>query len=201
MRIIGGEWRRRLLSFPDLPGLRPTRQRARNRVQLAGPDAGWSGRAGRLCRQRRHEPGGRFARRPANWCWWKNRSSRPIARRVSWACRAGGSHLRDALAWLMHCRDSFDVIFWIRRFASELLARICRWRPSGARRWLHLYRVRSGGRPSRMAGSWCAADRPGRCIYGLLRRVTDEPEPFLCECEEGSATIQTVNNFEANTMF
>ena len=29
MRIIGGEWRRRVLRFPDLPGLRPTPDRVR----------------------------------------------------------------------------------------------------------------------------------------------------------------------------
>ncbi|MFZ5531410.1 MAG: 16S rRNA (guanine(966)-N(2))-methyltransferase RsmD [Pseudomonadota bacterium] len=29
MRIIGGEWRRRLLKFPDAPGLRPTPDRVR----------------------------------------------------------------------------------------------------------------------------------------------------------------------------
>ena len=29
---LGGEWRRRLLSFPDLPGLRPTPDRVRETV-------------------------------------------------------------------------------------------------------------------------------------------------------------------------
>ena len=43
VRIIGGEWRRRLLSFPDLPGLRPTPDRVRETLfNWLGQDVtGW----------------------------------------------------------------------------------------------------------------------------------------------------------------
>lgn len=90
VRIIGGEWRRRLLSFPDLPGLRPTPDRVRETVfnwlgqTLDGLDVldafAGSGAMGLEAASR----GARRVmlvekpRRPPNRC---------AIRRVSWACR------------------------------------------------------------------------------------------------------------------
>lgn len=141
VRIIGGEWRRRLLSFPDLPGLRPTPDRVRETVfnwlgqTLDGLDVldafAGSGAMGL-------EAASRGARRvmlvekaaPAAQSL-RNQARELGMSRVEVTCA-------DALAWLMHCRDSFDVIFLDPPFASELLARIL---PLAAER------VRAGMRP------------------------------------------------------
>ncbi|HNX71765.1 16S rRNA (guanine(966)-N(2))-methyltransferase RsmD [Rivihabitans pingtungensis] len=177
VRIIGGEWRRRLLSFPDLPGLRPTPDRVRETVfnwlgqTLDGLDVldafAGSGAMGL-------EAASRGARRvmlvekaaPAAQSL-RNQARELGMSRVEVTCA-------DALAWLMHCRDSFDVIFLDPPFASELLARIL---PLAAER------VRADGCIYIECGQWptipdgwqlVRSGQAGAVHYGLLRRVTDE---------------------------
>jgi 16S rRNA (guanine966-N2)-methyltransferase len=173
VRIIGGEWRRRLLSFPDLPGLRPTPDRVRETVfnwlgqTLDGLDVldafAGSGAMGL-------EAASRGARRvmlvekaaPAAQSL-RNQARELGMSRVEVTCA-------DALAWLMHCRDSFDVIFLDPPFASDLLLRVL---PLAAAR------VRDGGYLYIECAQWpelpgwdvVRSGRAGVVHYGLLQRA------------------------------
>lgn len=174
VRIIGGEWRRRLLSFPDLPGLRPTPDRVRETVfnwlgqALDGLDVldafAGSGAMGL-------EAASRGARRvvllekaaPAA------QSLKTQARELGMACAE--VLCTDALAWLSHSRDSFDVIFLDPPFASDLLARIlplaaAHMRPEGC-----IY-IECGQWPALPEGWQLArSGQAGAVQYGLLRQV------------------------------
>ncbi len=123
VRIIGGQYRRRLLDFPDADGLRPTPDRVRETLfNWLGQDLpGWtcldlfagSGALG-------FEAASRGAARVV------------MIERDAKACRAletnramlGASQLDilrvDALAWLANNRETFDLIFVDPPFDSGL---------------------------------------------------------------------------------
>jgi len=177
VRIIGGTWRRRVLSFPDQPGLRPTPDRVRETVfnwlgqTLDGLSVldlfAGSGAMG-------FEAASRGARRAL------------LVEKASKVAASLNQHRQtlqmsqvevvcaDALAWLAHGQESFDVIFLDPPFASELLARIL---PLAAER------VRADGCIYIECGQWptipdgwqlVRSGQAGAVHYGLLRRVTDE---------------------------
>ena len=177
VRIIGGQWKRSVLPVLQALGLRPTPDRVRETVfnwlgqTLDGLDVldafAGSGAMGL-------EAASRGARRvmlvekaaPAAQSL-RNQARELGMSRVEVTCA-------DALAWLMHCRDSFDVIFLDPPFASELLARIS---PLAAER------VRADGCIYIECGQWptipdgwqlVRSGQAGAVHYGLLRRVTDE---------------------------
>jgi 23S rRNA (cytosine1962-C5)-methyltransferase len=113
VRIIGGEYRRRVLEFPDQPGLRPTPDRVRETVfnwlgqDLTGQSVldlfAGSGAMG-------FEAASRHAARVV-----MIEKARPVARQLQANARllgCGRIHVveADALHWLAQVRESFDVI-------------------------------------------------------------------------------------------
>jgi 16S rRNA (guanine966-N2)-methyltransferase len=128
VRIIGGEWKRRLLTFPDHQGLRPTADRVRETLfNWLGQDltglscldlfAG-SGALG-------FEAASRHARqvvmvdlaRPVIAALRKNADSLGAGSRVEVVAAS-------ALAYLQSTSRRFDVIFVDPPFASDLLAQV-----------------------------------------------------------------------------
>ncbi|MBP8814059.1 MAG: 16S rRNA (guanine(966)-N(2))-methyltransferase RsmD [Laribacter sp.] len=125
VRIIGGEYRRRVLEFPDQPGLRPTPDRVRETVfNWLGQDltglsvldlfAG-SGAMG-------FEAASRHAAHVV-----MIEKARPVARQLQANARLlGCERIRvveaDALHWLAQVRESFDVVVMDPPFATDLLA-------------------------------------------------------------------------------
>lgn len=124
VRIIGGQYRRRLLDFHDSTGLRPTPDRVRETVfNWLGQDLpGWScldlfAGSGALGFEAASRGAGRVVlieRDP--------RASAALERNRT----VLGAHqieiLRaDALAWLASSRETFDLIFVDPPFGSELL--------------------------------------------------------------------------------
>ena len=125
VRIIGGEYRRRVLEFPDQPGLRPTPDRVRETVfnwlgqDLTGQSVldlfAGSGAMG-------FEAASRHAARVV-----MIEKARPVARQLQANARllgCGRIHVveADALHWLAQVRESFDVIVMDPPFATDLLA-------------------------------------------------------------------------------
>lgn len=128
VRIIGGEWKRRLLTFPDQQGLRPTADRVRETVfNWLGQDltglscldlfAG-SGALG-------FEAASRHARqvvmvdlaRPVIAALRKNAETLGAGGRVEIVATS-------AVAYLQSASQRFDVIFVDPPFASDLLAQV-----------------------------------------------------------------------------
>lgn len=126
VRIIGGEWKRRLLTFPDQQGLRPTADRVRETL------FNWLGQdlAGLSCLDL-------FAGSGALGFEAASRHARQVvmvdlARPVIAALRnnaemlGAGSKVEivaaSALAYLQSTSQRFDVIFVDPPFASDLLA-------------------------------------------------------------------------------
>ncbi len=173
VRIIGGVWRRRVLSFPDQPGLRPTPDRVRETVfnwlgqTLDGLSVldlfAGSGAMG-------FEAASRGARRVT------------LVEKASKVAASLNQHRQalqmnqvevvcaDALAWLAHGQERFDVIFLDPPFASDLLSRVLS---------LAAGRVGDGGYLYIECAQWPELDgwevvrsgRAGVVRYGLLQRA------------------------------
>lgn len=127
VRIIGGQWRRRVLHFPDLPGLRPTPDRVRETL------FNWLGQ--RLAGQRCLDL---FAGSGALGFEAASRGARSVTLverdRQAWAGLRATRELlaadqvelvlADGTAWLASCRDTFDLIFLDPPFQSGVLERV-----------------------------------------------------------------------------
>jgi 16S rRNA (guanine966-N2)-methyltransferase len=129
LRIIGGEWRSRLLPVVDQPGLRPTPDRVRetlfNWLQMELPGArcldlfAGSGALG-------FEAASRGA------------AEVTLVEKQADACRVLADNIKilktgrirlvqqDALDWLQHCPQAYDVVFVDPPYASGLLGDVCR---------------------------------------------------------------------------
>jgi 16S rRNA (guanine966-N2)-methyltransferase len=127
VRIIGGQYRRRLLDFPDSAGLRPTPDRVRETLfNWLGQDLpGWScldlfAGSGALGFEAASRGAGRVImierERAALEALEKNRTVLG-ARQVD-ILRA------DALAWLASNRETFDLVFVDPPFDSDLAATV-----------------------------------------------------------------------------
>jgi 16S rRNA (guanine966-N2)-methyltransferase len=125
VRIIGGEFRSRLLHFPALPGLRPTPDRVRETLfnWLGQRLDGWScldafAGSGAL--------GFEAASRGAGRVLMLERDSRAVAglRAEALALPAPQVEIRqeDALAYLSGAGESFDLIFLDPPFGGALMA-------------------------------------------------------------------------------
>jgi 16S rRNA (guanine966-N2)-methyltransferase len=127
VRIIGGEFRRRMLPFPDAAGLRPTPDRVRETL------FNWLGQDlyGKNCLDL-------FAGSGALGFEAASRSARRVvmvekSRQVCESLQAN-RHLRqagalevmsgDALLYLKNCRERFDVIFVDPPYDSDLLQQV-----------------------------------------------------------------------------
>ncbi|MGA9164674.1 MAG: 16S rRNA (guanine(966)-N(2))-methyltransferase RsmD [Thiobacillus sp.] len=125
VRIIGGQYRRRLLDFPDADGLRPTPDRVRETLfNWLGQDLpGWTcldlfAGSGAL--------GFEAASRGAARVIMIERDARAIRALEHNRVTLGASQLDilrvDALAWLANNRETFDLIFIDPPFDSGLAA-------------------------------------------------------------------------------
>jgi 16S rRNA (guanine966-N2)-methyltransferase len=125
VRIIGGQYRRRLLDFPDADGLRPTPDRVRETLfNWLGQDLpGWAcldlfAGSGAL--------GFEAASRGAARVVLIEREAKAVRALEANRTTLGASQLEivraDALAWLAHNHVAFDLIFVDPPFDSGLAA-------------------------------------------------------------------------------
>lgn len=127
VRIIGGQWRRRILSFPDLPGLRPTPDRVRETL------FNWLGQRlhGLRCLDLFAGSGAlgfEAASRGAASVVMVERDRKALAHlraaRESLAAAQVELVQADAESWLAGSQAPFDVIFLDPPFQSGLLERV-----------------------------------------------------------------------------
>ncbi|HEX7971718.1 MAG TPA: 16S rRNA (guanine(966)-N(2))-methyltransferase RsmD [Thiobacillus sp.] len=127
VRIIGGHYRRRLLDFPDSAGLRPTPDRVRETLfNWLGQDLpDWTcldlfAGSGAL--------GFEAASRGAARVVMLERDPRAIGALEKNRAALGASQVdvlrADALAWLAHNRETFDLIFVDPPFDSGLAGQV-----------------------------------------------------------------------------
>jgi 16S rRNA (guanine966-N2)-methyltransferase len=127
VRIIGGQYRRRLLDFPNADGLRPTPDRVRETLfNWLGQDLpGWTcldlfAGSGAL--------GFEAASRGAARVIMIERDAKAIRALENNRATLGASQLdilrADALAWLANNRETFDLIFIDPPFDSGLAAKV-----------------------------------------------------------------------------
>ncbi len=127
VRIIGGQYRRRLLDFPDADGLRPTPDRVRETLfNWLGQDLpGWTcldlfAGSGAL--------GFEAASRGAARVVMIERDAKAIRALEHNRATLAASQLDilrvDALAWLANNREVFDLVFVDPPFDSGLAARV-----------------------------------------------------------------------------
>ena len=124
VRIIGGEWRSRLITFPDEHGLRPTTDRVRETL------FNWLGQnlEGKTCLDLFAGSGAlgfEAHSRGARWVTMIERQPKVFAALGKNAAKLQATRLTlvqdDALAWLGQARDVYDVIFLDPPFQSDLL--------------------------------------------------------------------------------
>ncbi|WP_445989930.1 16S rRNA (guanine(966)-N(2))-methyltransferase RsmD [Chromobacterium haemolyticum] len=176
VRIIGGEYRRRLLPFPDAQGLRPTPDRVRETL------FNWLGQQlyGKSCLDL-------FAGSGALGFEAASREARRVvmvekSRTVAESLKANRQLLSaasidvaqfDALAYLKACRERFDVVFVDPPFDSDLLAQVL---PMLAQVMSEdgLAYIESRRWPEELPG-WGVLKRAkaGQVHYGLLRRAAE----------------------------
>ncbi|MBU2640194.1 MAG: 16S rRNA (guanine(966)-N(2))-methyltransferase RsmD [Thiobacillus sp.] len=127
VRIIGGQYRRRLLDFPDADGLRPTPDRVRETLfNWLGQDLpGW------ICLDLFAGSGAlgfEAASRGAARVVMIERDAKAIRALEANRAMLGANQLDilrvDALAWLANSRESFDLIFVDPPFDSGLAATV-----------------------------------------------------------------------------
>ncbi|MDO9221337.1 MAG: 16S rRNA (guanine(966)-N(2))-methyltransferase RsmD [Thiobacillus sp.] len=127
VRIIGGQYRRRLLDFPDADGLRPTPDRVRETLfNWLGQDLpGW------ICLDLFAGSGAlgfEAASRGAARVVMIERDAKAIRALEANRAMLGANQLDilrvDALAWLANSRESFDLIFVDPPFDSGLAASV-----------------------------------------------------------------------------
>ena len=123
IRIIGGQWRRRLLPVPDLPGLRPTPDRVRETLfNWLGQDlAGWSvldafAGTGAL--------GFEAASRGASTVQMLERETRLVAGLAASKTKLEAAAVTvtqaDALAWMKRAPAQFDLVLLDPPFDANL---------------------------------------------------------------------------------
>ncbi|WP_249605094.1 16S rRNA (guanine(966)-N(2))-methyltransferase RsmD [Chromobacterium sp. IRSSSOUMB001] len=176
VRIIGGEYRRRLLPFPDAQGLRPTPDRVRETLfnwlgqQLYGKSCldlfAGSGALG-------FEAASREARRVVMVEKSRTVAESLKANRLLLSAASIDVAQFDALAYLKVCRERFDVVFVDPPFDSDLLAQVL---PMLAQVMSEdgLAYIESRRWPEELPG-WEVLKRAkaGQVHYGLLRRVAE----------------------------
>ena len=127
LRIIGGEWRSRIITFPDEQGLRPTTDRVRETLfnwlgqTLEGKTCldlfGGSGALGFEAHSRGARGVTMIERHPKIFTALRENAAKLQATRMTLV-------QDDALAWLGRTRDVYDVIFLDPPFQSGLLEKL-----------------------------------------------------------------------------
>lgn len=158
VRIIGGEWRSRLVSFPDAQGLRPTPDRVRETLfnwlgqRLTGLAVldlfAGSGVLG-------FEALSRGAARVV--MVEHDRAACEQLRETARTLAAEGAEIvpGEAIAWLASTRETFDVVFIDPPYASELAAAALEKLPARLNAGARVY-VESASRPVAQGGRWKA---------------------------------------------
>lgn len=173
VRIIGGEWRSRVLSFPDADGLRPTADRVRETV------FNWLGQTleGKTCLDLFAGSGAlgfEALSRHARHVTLVEKNSRVHAALKENAAKLGAENFAlvsaDGLPWLKQDDGVYDVIFLDPPFAAELLPKLWpllaeRLAPGGA---VYL----ESGVPLTVPEGWALwrNGRAGAVYYGLAKK-------------------------------
>jgi 16S rRNA (guanine966-N2)-methyltransferase len=156
VRIIGGEWRSRLVSFPDAQGLRPTPDRVRETLfnwlgqQLTGLAVldlfAGSGVLG-------FEALSRGAARVV--MVERERTACEQLRETARVLAAEGVEIvpGEAIAWLANARETFDVVFIDPPYASGLAAAALEKLPARLNAGARVY-VESASRPEAHGDRW-----------------------------------------------
>jgi 16S rRNA (guanine966-N2)-methyltransferase len=174
VRIIGGQWRSRLVQFPDTPGLRPTPDRVRETL------FNWLGQRldGLACLDL-------FAGSGALGFEALSRGARRVVmverdRATAAGLRASAKKLEaanldivesDALRYLENARERFDVVFIDPPYAQDLaplvMQRLDDHLAEGARVYAE------GAKPIELPPGWTALreDRAGAVRYGLYGKA------------------------------
>ena len=174
-RIIAGEWRRRKLAFPPLPGIRPSPDRVRETL------FNWL---------RDSLPGARcldlFAGSGALGLEALSRGAAEVvfvdmeraaldavnAHLTMLKARGGKTVQTDALAWLETAATPFDIVFLDPPFDAEYLPRVAGLLERGG--WLKpgacIYLEYPAERPPEMPAHWTPwrASHAGRVGFGLM---------------------------------
>jgi 16S rRNA (guanine966-N2)-methyltransferase len=177
VRIIGGNWRRRLLHFPDVPDLRPTPDRVRETL------FNWLGQDldGRACLDLfagsgalGMEAASRNAARVV-MVEQDRRACRAIEQNVS-ALGATAVHVRceDAFAFLASDQSLFDVVFLDPPYRLNLLPRLLQALPAHMKPGAHVYL--EAQRPPEIPEAFevVRRSRAGQVQYLLLQSVGNE---------------------------
>ena len=177
VRIIGGEWRSRILIFPELDGLRPTPDRVRETL------FNWLGQDlhGKTCLDLFAGSGAlgfEASSRGAKHVTLVEQSSKVFAALRENAAKLGADRVTiqrdDGLRWLGADRGVYDVIFLDPPFQSGYLEKLlpqlaAHLSPSGC-----AY-VESGAAISPPPGLQLAkSGRAGQVYFGLLTRTDDD---------------------------
>ncbi len=177
VRIIGGEWRSRILSFPDSAGLRPTADRVRETV------FNWLGQTleGKRCLDLFAGSGAlgfEALSRHAQHVTLVEKNPRVHAALKENAARLGAQRLllvnADGLSWLQQDRGVYDVIFLDPPFAADLLPRLWPLLPERLAADGAVYL--ESGAPLAVPAGWTLwrSGRAGAVHYGLAKRETHE---------------------------
>ncbi len=176
VRIIGGQYRRRLLDFPGGTGLRPTPDRVRETVfNWLGQDLpGWTcldlfAGSGALGFEAASRGAGRVIMierdAKATGALEKNRSA--LGATTVDILRV------DALAWLAHNRETFDLIFVDPPFDSGLAATVLAELAPRLKTGGHVY-VEQGSAVTAPPGLiMLRSGRAGRSHFALLTKDTE----------------------------
>ena len=176
LRIIGGAYRRRILSFPDGEGLRPTPDRVRETLfnWLGQEIPGWvcldlfagSGALG-------FEAASRGAARVVMVEQARPAVAALMANRTLLQASAVEVVAADALSWLSRCATRFDLVFLDPPFASDYLPRVLGQLGPVLADEAYVY-VETGHWPDALPGWEVVREgKAGAVRYGLLRRQLD----------------------------
>ncbi len=177
LRVIGGQWRGRKLSFPPVPGLRPTPDRVRETL------FNWLAPVidGARCLDLFAGSGAlglEALSRGAREVVWVDAAASVVATlndHLHTLQAQGGRVVRgDALAFLRGPAEPFDVVFLDPPFGQGLLAPCCTllaergWLAPGA--WVYLEAERELPEPALPSGwSWHRQKEAGQVAYRLAR--------------------------------
>lgn len=177
VRIIGGEWRSRILSFPDAEGLRPTADRVRETV------FNWLGQTleGKRCLDLFAGSGAlgfEALSRHARHVTLVEKNNRVHAALKENAAKLGAQRLdlvnADGLPWLQQDRGVYDVIFLDPPFGADALPGL--WPLLPVRLAAEGVVYIESGAPLSVPEGWTLwrSGRAGMVYYGLAKRETHD---------------------------
>ena len=176
VRIIGGEWRRRILRFPTQEGLRPTPDRIRETL------FNWLGQllSGKTCLDLFAGSGAlgfEACSRGAKHVTLVEQNPKVFAALRENAQKLGDGHLRlqraDSVAWLCADQGVYDVIFLDPPFQSTLLDSVMPMLLTRLARGGCVY-VETGAPINPPAGlRLLKSGHAGQVYFGLLTRIDD----------------------------